>query len=374
MEVNMQRWFFYFILYFSFPLFAQPLEESLTCRECHQNAYAEWQSSRHAKSDHLFVYRQLLPQSNKENCYPCHQPVYALNLDEYVESRVNETSVNCDFCHAVRIEPKEQTYQLVAENVKFGPIKDAIAYAHQCDYKELYTTAEFCMTCHDYNHLPLKQHFSSVYDEWKESRFYEQGVVCQDCHMPARLGKAATLGKIRDTIHSHHFYNGESREFLHQCAELQLTAVRAGENINIELLVTNRSVGHKLPSGSPLRMVILQVEIQNEQLQPLWRNWYKNPIAEDENAVFGKRFYSADNSLVLPWDESDRVIDKRLIPDSTVTLNYFIQDSTATWIEAKLLYHILPPPYENRIITGRSTDYSPRRINVVKEKIKVIAE
>ncbi len=372
----MQQWLiFAFTIIFTFSLWGQPLEPSKNCSECHNKFYAEWQASRHADSDRQPIYKAVfIDQDNPETCYTCHQPVYAIDLEAYVESRIEESSVSCDFCHAVRIDPDNLTYELIPENIKFGTIKDAVASTHQCQYDALYAESEFCKTCHDYTHPALQGSFSSVYQEWKNSRFSQQDVMCQDCHMPANEGKAATLGKIRDQIHSHDFYNGESREFLYKIADLEIRSLRKRENVTVDVSITNTAVGHGLPSGSPLRMVILQIEIRNREQQPIWRNWYKNPLIEDEKAVFGKRFYSADKKLVLPWKKSQQKIDHRLLPDSTITLNYTLRDSNATWIEAKLLYHTLPPPYEEKFVFEQGIEYKPLPIVSRKEKIGIVSE
>ena len=184
--------------------------------------------------------------------------------------------------------------------------------------------------------------------------------------MPGVEGKAAPLGKIRDTIHSHVFYGGHTAEMLNNCAEIQIGSRRFENGFQLDIGVSIRRIGHALPTGSPMRMVYLLVEVMNEQGLILWRNMENSPF-EDERALF-MRLLEDDrgNAPVPPWEAVSEKFDRRLMPDETRTLEYVIEDTTAYSVQASLYYRLAPVSlldklgiqdshyYERKLITSNT--------------------
>jgi len=337
-----------------FAVYSQTLTTAGECQECHASAFAEWRTSRHANSsrDGNAFYAAMLHKAEKSGkmssqfeCQRCHAPSKFLSGQSAIKEGLE--GITCEVCHASRIVHENHSFQFkrVDGNVKFGPIKDAVSSAHECKYNENLENSSFCLMCHSDAKTAHGILFCSTEEEWKQSSYAQNGVTCQDCHMPATEGKAAPLGKIRDEIHSHAFYGGYSQEFLRNCATIELKAKREAGMVNVTVKIKNETVGHALPTGSPMRMVILKLEARNEQQQPVWKNWYVNPLKEDTSAVFMRLLQDGNGRApVPPWEASSVKFDQRIKPDETRVLHYEFPDSTAKTLHAKLTYRLAPPP------------------------------
>ena len=353
-------------------LLAQTLSSAKECQECHGTIYAEWKASRHAVSANNPFYTAMLKLADKAKnknpdfkCQQCHVPASTL-IKNYQLSVIADEGVSCDICHATRVVKKGEKdwFEIVGGNVKTGPIKDAVAATHASQYDATHESPRICLTCHSNAATPHGIAFCSTEEEWKESSFAKQGVSCQDCHMPSTEGKAAPLGKIRDNIHSHAFYGGYSETFLRDCASIELQAQKNGDEISVTVRISNKTVGHSLPTGSPMRMVILALEARNADQQPVWKNWYNNPIKEDNQAVF-MRLLQDDNGKapVPPWEATGTKFDHRLKADETRILQYTFSDSSATSLHAKLTYLLAPPPLLKKLGITDELYTTPKQIS-----------
>jgi hypothetical protein len=78
-------------------------------------------------------------------------------------------------------------------------------------------------------------------------------------------------GEIRDRsgIFSHTMPGAADPDFLADAAEVDLSAVLENGQLAVEVLVSNHNTGHKLPTDSPLRAVILLVEAEDSGGIPL---------------------------------------------------------------------------------------------------------
>jgi len=333
----------------------QSFQSAEHCRDCHSGAYAEWKVSRHSVSTAAKnpLYSAMLQWAKRtgtdelaEQCRKCHEPVSTFNLTSGKEQQITQEGVTCDVCHATKLsgKGKERWYEPTLSNAKLGPIKDAVSSEHACEYSPVHEKAEFCLTCHGAAQTPSGIGFCSTEDEWMASPFAKKKVTCQDCHMPATEGKAAPLGKVRDKIHSHAFYGGYSKTLLHNCAEVKLSVSGEGQIKKVCVQVTNQTAGHALPTGSPMRMVVLTLVAKDSLQQPVWKNWYVNPLEEDTQAVFMRLLEDKNGRApVPPWEAARQRFDQRLLPDKPVKLEYEISEATAVAVEATLSYLLAPP-------------------------------
>lgn len=230
-------------------------------------------------------------------CLRCHtpapwlegrsEPVDGSNLTE----RDLEIGVSCDFCHRLidplteegKVQSRPDTMvhangQYVVSPVyeRRGPYDDPMA-PHPAAYSEFHTKSEICATCHDiYNPVyELGTPVETTYSEWKFSAFSEEGIECQDCHMPKVTGYAAYSGdaRLRDNIFKHEFVGAsvwmvdvimeyydldpEREEALKRTRALGIEMLQRAADLDVKaeggiliVNITNKG-GHKLPTGYP---------------------------------------------------------------------------------------------------------------------------
>jgi len=136
----------------------------------------------------------------------------------------------------------------------------------------LLSESQFCAACH-YGVFWDTVVYNS-FGEWLDSPYsdpaFEGAMTCQQCHMPAPTmldGKAVTnvapgMGGIeRDpmTIHAHTSPGAMSVELLQNALTMTASARREGDEIRVDVAITNDKTGHHVPTDSPLRHLILLV-------------------------------------------------------------------------------------------------------------------
>lgn len=280
--------------------------EPKMCGACHPQQHAQWQHSLHALAHTEPIYDRYFIQASRDSdgalqiyCASCHTPIGVLNgsipftplpqgpEDTRLANPVEQAGISCDFCHSIEgyTEIRNANYIVDRSNVKRGPYEDADAQGfHESAYSPLHRSAEFCAVCHVVDHPVNGIHLEMTYQEYIESGYPEEGVLCHDCHMnrnlgngPNRLpGKASILGPDRDHVADHFFVGPnivfadepgaeELRELslalLRKAASLEITgATLADGRLVVNIDVTNKGAGHSIPSGiTELRQVWLEV-------------------------------------------------------------------------------------------------------------------
>ncbi len=281
---------------------ALPADEywpSTLCRGCHDGIFDQHAESMHAKSFTNPVFKaqyfdEILPQTagdpaiqgEADMCIACHSPITYMTdkggivLEKDVVPLMS--GVTCDFCHTMPgfkgEKPGNANYTSEPGERKLGPFVRESEWHHV--YSEFITTSEFCAVCHNYvNHLGLE--IRSTYSEWKASRYADEDIQCQDCHMNVdgfltagrpkyESGEAASMSlgtaPYRETLYTHRFPGAHSRSqvigALTLAIETDEASVSPGNEMSIEVTVDNSRTGHKMPSGSPeLRMLWLEVRV-----------------------------------------------------------------------------------------------------------------
>ncbi|MBN1454370.1 MAG: hypothetical protein JW963_25360, partial [Anaerolineales bacterium] len=139
---------------------------------------------------------------------------------------------------------------------------------------------QFCAACHFGVFWDTVVYNS--YGEWLDSPYSDprNGKTCQDCHMPSpsildgeMLTNVApdTGGVERNplAIHAHTQPGAADHTLLQNTAELDVTAMRDGDHLIVDVAVTNVAAGHHIPTDSPMRQIFLIVTATDEQAQPL---------------------------------------------------------------------------------------------------------
>jgi hypothetical protein len=175
--------------------------------------------------------------------------------------------VTCDYCHSIKdvsLSGPNPKPLVDFSIVKSGPFKDADASAHGTMYSEVHTSAAICATCHDYRNS-LGFHVLTTYSEWKNSRYSKDSQTCQSCHMYHTAGDVVDpwVRRTNVAINLHQMPGSHSIEQLTKTITMQLSAARQADQVLVQMRVNNRAAGHYVPTGSPLRQLILDVSVES---------------------------------------------------------------------------------------------------------------
>ncbi len=248
-------------------VFSKTLYPSATqCAVCHQQIYQEWASSGHAYAAVSPMFQRFEDAINKLTqgtigyfCMRCHAPVattMGLRRDQAIWDgpRVFREGVTCVACHRVkenytkvngerRIEPGdiyepvfsgsgESGTEIVAKykdyfKVKTDPFERGPGQPmHRRSIKfEQLSQSDFCMSCHQVAVQPGIK-LEVVWDQYRASPAYRDGITCQDCHMgivPGKpegysIGPAAVVNNraiMPERKHSNHMFYGPGHSVAH---------------------------------------------------------------------------------------------------------------------------------------------------------------
>lgn len=217
-----------------------------------------------------------------------------------------EYGVHCDVCHRVEsvdLEAEAGTAGRLAMKrpfgpgafafperpLTFGPYDDVMLGVMGAVQRDVYTEGVFCAGCHQLDQEVLVPSAEIDTDRWPSGRLpihstYAEwldisqgvGLPCQDCHMPPageEVLNAADLqllsqrpgmvtGWVRDegTVHRHSFEGpvGEN-ELLRNAVFMNVQDSLEEGVLTATVSVTNTSFGHALPTGEPMRAMLLHV-------------------------------------------------------------------------------------------------------------------
>jgi mono/diheme cytochrome c family protein len=232
----------------------------------------------------------------KGNCAACHTPAAAINVpystDPTTVTGVGEEGVACDFCHKVwdvQLDPATGlpfpnmpgvlSFQFLRppEGHQFfaGPLDDVGFPGSEDAYSPLQNESAFCAPCHFAVFWDTTIYNS--FGEWLASPYSdpETGQTCQDCHMPnggANYFARADVGGLErdsETIFSHLMPGAADLDLLQNTAKLDITTERDGDTLTVEVRVTNTNAGHHIPTDSPLRQILLVVEVTDANGNPI---------------------------------------------------------------------------------------------------------
>ena len=224
---------------------------SESCERCHEDIYAQWQSSAHHFSSinnqwyrKSVEYQQSLGAVQQSKwCAGCHDHAVLFNgmMDEPIEAFLKtqeaHTGLGCNSCHSItavgstmgngdfHIEYPPLHDLAVSENPLLRWLHDYAVRLDPEPHRQVFLkpfhreqTAEFCSSCHKV-HLdePVNSYRwlrgFNEYDNWQASGVSGEGarsfyyppspMDCADCHMP--LTKSDDDGNIDGHVHDHSF-------------------------------------------------------------------------------------------------------------------------------------------------------------------------
>lgn len=228
------------------------------------------------------------------NCAACHIPAAAVDdpygIDPNSVIGVEAEGLPCDFCHKVWDVQLDHATELPypnmpgvlsmefrrpAEGHQFfaGPFDDVAP--GEDTYSALQTESAYCASCHFGVFWDTLIYNS--YGEWLESPYSDPdtGRNCQDCHMPPTgatqfaTSTAGGLTRDPDTIFSHRMPGASDEALLQDALTMKVEAQREGGEIVVTVTLTNDRTGHHVPTDSPLRNMILLVQAEDVNGEPL---------------------------------------------------------------------------------------------------------
>jgi len=349
---------------------ADEYEQPEFCKACHKAAYNEWQGTMHAhSSDDPFYEGAFLLASHETDgltdrfCSRCHTPIGFLagEIPPADHSALSETSrkgLSCDFCHTMTGHEGIGNAQYLVEpgDVKLGPFGDGDGMAHEVQYSEFHTTAEFCGTCHDVDHPVNGLSLETTYKEWAASPYNtadpQTRTICQDCHMTPgpgvtkpNPGKASEIREERPHVFTHTFVGGGgvaalmgeedtmrlATERLQAAAQMALhlpAATQRGADMQVKVGVTNVGAGHGLPTGvTEFRELWLELIVEDAAGKALFSSGQLGETGEiAEGATkYGVVVADADgNPTPKFWLAASKLLDHRIPPQETVTETYTV--------------------------------------------------
>ncbi|WP_440947257.1 multiheme c-type cytochrome [Methanosarcina sp. T3] len=333
------------------------------CSNCHGSSFGEWDGSMHSNADIDFFYQAMLQEYGAaaeaqelppEFCSRCHTPIGMVSaeippLDGSNLSEVAKEGVQCDFCHSIAESEGigNAPYVLEPGGVKWGSRTDSESPSHETEAHEFYNESGYCGMCHNIYHPVNNLTLAATYTEWEESPYAEEGVNCQACHMTPGIvgfeenpGKAASTGPERAHVYTHYFVGanafvtgimGEGRhekraiEYLQHAAEIEVTApdsAEPGENVEVEVEITNTGAGHKIPTGvtedREMWLELIALDAEGKEIYHsggLDSEGNIDPEATIYHTVFAD---SEGNPTVKVWEAESILSDNRIKPKSSV--------------------------------------------------------
>ena len=245
-------------------------------------------------------------------CGDCHTPATDEGTPGAIDfadaTGVASEGVTCDFCHKVQevtpgVRPgldgaisllrpsRESTIAGQAfDPITFGPFPDVINPIMNGSYNPQFRKAEWCSACHEYaqpalhpdesdavdatlwpDGLPILETFSE-YQVWSGD---VEGVTCQSCHMPVLDEESSTynLSEVDQAPSTTQGWERESGEVrLHSFIgvddldgpRFHLGLDVEGGEVEATIGVTNAFAGHAVPTGEPLKQIIVLVDAVDE--------------------------------------------------------------------------------------------------------------
>ncbi len=393
--------------------------------------YPDWALDNHSKAYSNQIFQSVYLGTNGEpgflgydstdfgNCGFCHTPagldapqteVDIKNLHLKQNPAALE-GVTCDVCHkAINVKiskedfpyldhPGALSYQFLRppnDLARFyiGPriFADIEGFGFDANgsaitYSPIFSESHFCAPCH-YSKFWDVEIYNS-YGEWKSSA-YSKGKkkdikTCQDCHTSTsfeRQIKCLGIDEDTDPETTHNMMiriweNGKLTPCLVKGAaslDVKVKYLEAPNQIQVTVNVFNEFAGHKFPTDSPLRHLILVVEAKDRNNMPLYMVngssiplWggigdlqngdfagqagkiFANLLMEEETSVSPTTAYwrnvvpayeNSDTRLLPPQDYKDNKLDYDAVTDTSEY--FFPAPKGGGSVKVRLIYRYAP--------------------------------
>jgi hypothetical protein len=257
-----------------------------------------------------------LPMASKPTAFGRCADCHALTINGVLAGRdlleasgdAFEHGNHCDGCHKIsdvdltkppgrggRLiiqRPRERVSDEIGASlaqVMYGPHPDVVNPFMGGSYQPKFRTAVLCAGCHQYEEQALLPGQSidatkwptglpihDTYREWEDSTWNDPTTPCQSCHMPPVDGVfnsvdkssadvAGVAGGFRrpaGSVRGHGFIGplfGTPR-LADLALSMNLTALATPQSIDVSVAIDNIGAGHAVPTGDPMRSVIVLVD------------------------------------------------------------------------------------------------------------------
>ncbi|HMD86949.1 MAG TPA: multiheme c-type cytochrome [Terriglobia bacterium] len=320
------------------------------CGDCHRAIEEGWKQSAHSQAveSRLFQDAMKLAETDygasaRKTCLSCHSPIAVQSGDMALVKKVSWEGITCDYCHSIRDvtltgpNPKVTVdYSLV----KSGPWKDVDSPAHGTVFSSVHTSSLICASCHEYRNS-LGFLVLSTYSEWSKSAYGANNQSCQSCHMyqvqgnvvDPRVQRTAQAG-----INLHQIPGSHSMQQLEKALHAQLSATHQSGRLQVVVEVTNRGAGHSVPTGSPMRQLILEVRADPYGGAHMSdRRVFRRTVADAKDATIERE----PQAFIKGAKE---ISDTRILPGETrkETFTFQVPQGTRTQVEADFIYYYSP--------------------------------
>ena len=318
------------------------------CAACHAKFVQQWQGSMHALStlDKDVLYRAMYEWAEKDtkgkitkNCKNCHTPYYALQDSSAINITDRARPVDCMYCHSIDSLQNEPVFS----SIKFSANDNYKSDYHIILKREHFANEKLCMLCHAALINPNQVAICITGDEYYNQSKNKK--TCQSCHMPVmRINKLSGTDSLLN-IHSHSFLGPHDEDFLKN--SLKISGNVTGNKL--EISIDNSNTPHSYPTGTPLRIVLLKVIGLNKGGKIVFQNWLKNPVKEDNQAVFARMFTDEKGNMPCPpWQAVKVAQESRLKPGEIRILTYNLPAEVSK-ISAKVFFQLAPIPILNKL-------------------------
>ncbi len=376
------------------------------CETCHDPIYEQWKESKHAGAAKNQMVLQLLngtdvhgnegiaPGFKLDNpfqggdCADCHAPTAAqwnpgntdLN-DVGLLGTVDTNGVFCDFCHKISDVPvnygKGINGSIILKrpssdsdkDINLGPLDDVTSFWMGATYSPIHTKSDLCSGCHQYaNEAGVI--VDDTYDSWAESPYAVNGTQCQDCHMKpfadsifvSGIGLVDAVKRDPARLYNHFFRKFGTTDSS-ATAHMKLDHHFLGDTLTINVAITNKNAGHKLPTGVSIRNMLFVLDLENdgttiEQISgdtlPVFAG--KGPVEDGNFSGFPGKFFAlvTYDSVKNEWPTGNWAatgikFDSRIPATSTdtSTFKFKIDPSKPVSITGKLLYRAVYKHWAN---------------------------
>jgi hypothetical protein len=211
---------------------------------------------------------------------------------------------------------------------------------HGTVYSAVHTSSLVCAPCHEYKNaggFPVL----TTYSEWQNSGYAKEGKQCQSCHMGRVTGDVVDPKVKRSSmakINLHQMPGSHSLDQLTSAVKAQMSAVREGNNLKITVDVANQKAGHYLPTGSPLRQLVLELRVDGyggEHFRE--ERTYARRVADAHGTVLMREHFAFLKATKV-------VSDTRLAPGEkrAETFSFAVPATSQAQVKATFWYYYSP--------------------------------
>lgn len=315
------------------------------CSLCHIKQFSEWLGSQHARASSKGLLGQLpaYDQETRTACLNCHAPT-SEQQELFADSESGQIQylygVDCASCH-------------LRGHTRYGAKSQPVTPHGQVIQLELFKQSDFCSPCHQFPEWGERVNgklLENTEQEWQHSSYAEQGISCQQCHMPDG---------------SHEFKGIHDPDMTLKALKLEVQRTKDGIAIN----AWNAGAGHALPTYATPRIRILAQSSDSQgsilehiiQRQLLWdaqQGWMEQAdtrLLPEQKIRLTLDLQPSQNGEVKVLVEPDAFYHESVYPNLEKSIGDELDpDSLAMLQEAKIesgktgyvLYHFQCPPWQ----------------------------